>query len=64
MYTKGDIMRMLMRRDDISKAEAIRLINSCQAYIDLAIEHGSYDEAEEALYYWLGIELDYLMIFL
>lgn len=64
MYTKGDIVRILMRRDGISKSEAISCINNCQADIDYAVERGNYEEAEDALYYWLGLELDYLMCFL
>ena len=64
MYTKGDIVRILMRRDNISKSEAIRCINNCQADIDYAVERGNYEEAEDALYCWLGLELDYLMCFL
>lgn len=60
----NEIIQILMRRDGITENEAIEMINNCQEEIDYIASHdGTYDEVEEALRYWLGLEPDYLMYF-
>lgn len=61
----NEIIEILMTRDGISKEEAIDVIDNCKEEIDyILLNNGSYDDAEEALKYWLGLEPDYLDIFL
>lgn len=61
----NEIIEILMARDGISKEDAIDVIDNCKEEIDyILLNNGSYDDAEEALKYWLGLEPDYLDIFL
>ena len=59
--TLEDMARMVAKRDDISFNEAMELIDNCQEEIDNA---ETLDEVEDALAYWLGLEPDYLDLFL
>ena len=60
-----EIIEILIARDGISKEDAIDVIDNCKEEIDyILLNNGSYDDAEEALKYWLGLEPDYLDIFL
>ena len=61
----NEIIQILMRRDGITEEEALEMINSCQEEINYIATHdGSYDEVEDSLKYWLGLEPDYLMYFI
>ena len=60
-----EIINILMRRDGITRREAKEAINECQKEINEVIENGgSLSEVEDAIAYWLGLEPDYLMLFL
>ena len=61
MDNKFELARMIAGRDAISFEEAMEVIENCQKEIDMAT---NIDEAEEAIEYWLGLEPDYLDIFL
>ena len=62
---KEDIISILMRRDDMTREEAIDLIEETQEEIFEAIECGEgYDAIEDILAYNLGLEPDYLIEFL
>lgn len=56
-----DMARMIAKRDDISFNEAMELIDNCAEEIDCA---ESLDEVEDTLAYWLGLEPDYLDLFI
>ena len=54
-----------MRRDHLTRAEAIDLIEETRDEIACAIENGAgLDEIEDILADYLQLELDYLMYFL
>lgn len=59
--TLEDMARMIAKRDDISFNEAMELIDNCAEEIDYA---ESLDEVEDTLAYWLGLEPDYLDLFI
>lgn len=62
---KNEIISILMRRDDMTREEAIRAIEETRDEIACAIENGaSLDEIEDILADYLQLELDYLMYFL
>ena len=62
---KENIISVLMRRDDITREEAIDLIEETQEEIFEAIECGEgYDTIEDILACNLGLEPDYLIEFL
>ena len=62
---KENIISILMRRDDMTREEAIRIIEETRDEITCAIENGaSLDEIEDILADYLQLELDYLMYFL
>lgn len=54
------IIKILMDRDDMSRKEAIELINDVKEMMQEAIEDGSYMEAEEIFEDELGLEPDYI----
>lgn len=54
------IIKILMDRDDMSREEAIELINDVKEMMQKAIEDGSYMEAEEIFEDELGLEPDYI----
>lgn len=60
-----ELASMIANRDGISFDEAADIVEKCQIEIDyIAAKHGSEKEAEDAIYYWLGLEPDYLDLFL
>ena len=62
---KNEIISILMRRDDMTREEAIRVIEETRDEIDCAIENGaSLDELEDILADYLMLEPDYLIEFL
>ena len=58
------IISILMRRDGISRKEALAAIQSCREDVDDEIREGSLQDAEDAIAYHLGLEPDYLDYFL
>lgn len=62
---KNELANLISNRDGISFSEALQVISNCQVEIDyIAAKHGTLNEAEDAIYYWLGLEPDYLDLFL
>lgn len=61
--SKRDIRDLLMRRDHLSKHEATLVINTTQQLINEAMEECHFDEVEEILADYLGLEPDYIYIF-
>lgn len=62
---KNEIISILMRRDHLTKAEAIDLIEETRDEIACAVENGAdLDEIEDILAGYLMLEPDYLIEFL
>lgn len=59
-----EIIEILMRRDGISAIEAENLIEDCREEMNNAIMRGNYQECEDILASYLGLEPDYLDAFL
>lgn len=60
-----EIIRILMRRDGMTREAAVELCFDTREEIFQAIQAGEgYDEVEDILMYNLGLEPDYIMNFL
>lgn len=59
-----DIIKLIARRDNISYIEAENIVQECQDEIDEALMYGRFQEAEDILASYLGLEPDYLDAFL
>ena len=56
---------LLVKRDGISKNEAYNIIEDCQAEIDDVLSYGgSYDTVMDIIQDYLGLEPDYLDLFI
>jgi len=65
MYTKEDIVNILVRRDGMHEYDAQMLVDEAQQEIDLIIEQGGdILEAEDVVEDMFGLEPDYLVTFL
>ena len=62
--TKEDIVRILIKRDGITMFEAWDWVNQTQKEIDEALAAGTYEDIEEIVKYNLGLEPDYMDVFL
>lgn len=62
--TLGELARMIAKRDRISINEAWDCINEAKKSIDEAIFTGRYGDIEDILHYDLGLEPDYMELFL
>ena len=64
--TKKDLAEMLMKRDHVTLAEAKHMIAVTQQLLNECFEEevGSLTEVENILYDYLGIELDYIYLFI
>ena len=58
------IVEILMRRDGMSKADAVQLYKDTKREIDEALALGNHDEVEGILASNLGLELDYIWNFI
>lgn len=56
----SEIIRILMQRDGLSKAEAVETVKNFMEENSQLIENGDYDALEEALMGDLGLEPDYI----
>ena len=55
------IVSILMTRDGISENEAQNILDDCRSEIEDVINMGGgYDEVEDIVKYFLGLEMDYL----
>ena len=59
-----EIVEILKRRDGISENEAWARVTDCQEEMEGAIMRGNYQECEDILISYLGLEPDYLDFFL
>ena len=59
-----EIIEILMRRDNLTENEALNVIADCQEEMEGAIFRGNYQECEDILALYLGLEPDYLDYFL
>ena len=60
----GEIVRILMKRDGLTKQEAIETVKEVREMIQEAVECGDYDEVEDIMYSELGLEMDYIFAFI
>lgn len=60
----NEIIEILMRRDGISQLEAENLIEECKEELWDAAARGSYQECEDIVASYLGLEPDYLDLLL
>ena len=61
----NDIVNILVRRDGITRGEAFEIIADCKDEIDSTIAAGgTLEELEDTIEFWLGLEPDYLDLFL
>ena len=56
----NEIVEILMRRDGISRLEAENLVEECKEELYEAAARGSYQECEDIIALYLGLEPDYL----
>ena len=59
-----ELSQMIAERDNISLNEATELVNDAKEAMEQAFMDGSLNEAEDILSMDLGLELDYLMLFI
>ena len=63
--TKEQIVAILMRRDKISRNEAESLVSETALEITDALDMGlGYDEIEQIMRDFLGLEMDYIFAFI
>ena len=62
MNTVNDIINLIARRDNISTLEAMNIVNECMEEMEEAVAQGYWQEAEDILMAYLGLEPDYLDI--
>ena len=56
----NEIVEILMRRDGISQLEAENLVEECREEVWGAAARGNYQECEDIVASYLGLEPDYL----
>jgi len=62
MNTVNDIINLIARRDNISVLEATNIVSECMNEMEEAVAQGYWQEAEDILMAYLGLEPDYLDI--
>lgn len=62
--TLEELASMIAKRDGISYSEAMAAVNDAENDIQHAFYEGKLDLAEDVLHYDLGLEPDYLMLFI
>lgn len=62
--TLDELAQMIAKRDGISLNEALIAVRDCAAEMELAFYDGSLDEAEDILREELGLEPEFLDIFI
>lgn len=62
--TLEELAAMIAERDKISFEEGFAAVRDCAAEMEIAFMNGSLDDAEEALKNCLGLEPDYLDLFI
>lgn len=62
--TLEELATMIAKRDEISYEEAMEAINDCRIEMESAFYRGNLFEVEDILKDYLGLEPDYLMLFI
>lgn len=62
MNTVEDIINLIARRDNLSVLEATNIVSECMEEMEEAVAQGYWQEAEDILASYLGLEPDYLDI--
>ena len=62
--TLEELAAMIAERDNITYKEALRTVHDCAYEMEHAFMSGSLNEAEDILASNLGLELDYLDLFI
>ena len=62
--TLEELAQMIAKRDEISYEEALTAVRDAAADMEHAFYNGSLNEAEDILRYDLGLEPDYLDLFI
>ena len=62
--TPEELAMMIAKRDGITYKDALTAVRDATAAMELAFMNGSLDEAEDILRYDLGLEPDYLDVFI
>ena len=62
MNSVNDIINLIARRDHISTLEAMNIVSECMNEMEEAVAQGYWQEAEDILMAYLGLEPDYLDI--
>ena len=60
MNSIEDIINLISRRDNISYIEAMNIVNECMEEMEDAVLNANWQEAEDILASYLGLEPDYL----
>ena len=55
------IIRMIMKRDELTHDEAAEIVNEARDAILKAATNDDYNEAENIMYDELGLEMDYIL---
>ena len=63
LYNKEEIIKILMRRDNISKEEAWTLVNEVQEEINECVESEDFYEIDDIVMRDLGLKPDYALCF-
>ena len=56
----NNLIELLMRRDNISRNEAIEMLFTCKEDLERAVDDGNYNEVDYIIMDDLGLEPDYL----
>lgn len=56
----NNLIELLMRRDNISRNEAIEMLFTCKEDLERAVDDGNYNEVDDIIMDDLGLEPDYL----
>ena len=62
--TFEELAIMIAKRDGISYEEGLRAVRDCMSELEFALVDGDIDEAEEILKDHLGLEPDFLDVFI
>ena len=62
--TLEELAKMIARRDSISYEEGLAIVRDCAAALESAFADGNIDEAEDIVRDYMGLEPDYLDLFI
>ena len=62
--TKNELATLLMRRDNLTIEDAHAIIEDFQMTVDDALDSGNYHDLDDLIQDELGLEPDYLILFI